>query len=192
MSDPQPDHPTDSESPTASSRSARRTRRLAIAGGLGLALVVGAVAVGATVQGSRAGVSFTGTGPSAISCSTNGPTTTQTVTFSAQYSNYLTTLVTIKPWYLDQGEVRNPTTGGTLDPAASGWAPWALNFDRQWSDAKASQGYTSQVLQLTSATTTFTKTFTSTTPHVWRFKASLLSRSDTSFDQNPYFVVDCS
>ena len=191
MSDPLPDHPADSESPTASSRSARRTRRLALAGVLALALVVGAVAVGATVQGSRAGVSFTGTGPTAISCSTNGPTTTQTVSFRAAYGNYLTTLVTIKPWFLDQGEVLD-AYGNPLDPATNGWAFWANRFDDQWTVAKASQGYTSQVLQLTSATTTFTKTFTSTTPHVWRFKASLLSRSDTSFNQNPYFVVDCS
>ena len=191
MSDPQPDHPADSESPTASSRSARRTRRLAIAGGLGLALVVGAGAVGATVQGSRAGVSFTGTGPSAISCSTNGPTTTQTVTFTASYPYYLTTLVTIKPWYLDQEEVRDPDNGGTLDPAVRGWASWALNFDGQWSAAATSKGYVSQPVQLKSTRTTYSTTFTSTDPHVWRFKAKLTGRS-TDFDQNPYFVIDCS
>ena len=57
----------EADTPATTTRSTRRTRRLAIIGALALVLVAGAVLVGVKTTGARSGASYTG-----ATCATNG------------------------------------------------------------------------------------------------------------------------
>ena len=59
MTDTQPDTGMGPETPATSTRSNRRTRRLAIIGALALVLVAGAVLVGVKTTGGRSGATYT-------------------------------------------------------------------------------------------------------------------------------------
>jgi len=74
MTETPPDTGMGAEAPATTTRSTRRTRRLAIIGALALVLIAGAVLVGTKVTGSRSGTVSTGA-YGTVTC-TRGSTTT--------------------------------------------------------------------------------------------------------------------